>query len=66
MTGMIWRIVIAVICVLFAYAAIPLFLGIIELSMGAQVWALLKLCIAVLAVLYVLFGSWPAGGLKWS
>ena len=66
MAGLIWRLVIAVICVLFAYAAIPLFLGIIELTMTAQVWALLKLCIAVLAVLYVLFGSWPAGGPKWA
>ena len=66
MTGLIWRLIVAIICVLFAYAAIPLVLDVLELSVASQVLALIKLCIAALAVLYILFGKWPAGGPTWS
>ena len=66
MAGLIWRIIIAIICVLFAYAAIPLVLSILELSVAGNVLALIKLCVAALAVIYILFGKWPAGGPAWS
>ena len=64
--GLIYRIIVAVICVLFAFRALPLVLSVLELSVDGNVLALVKLCIGALAILYILFGRWPAGGPTWS
>lgn len=59
MAGIVWRVVIAVIAVLFAFAIVPLVADIFGLSLAGSVWKLLKLCIAAIAVFYILRGGTP-------
>ena len=56
MSAMLWRILIAVVVVLVAYAAIPVFLRVIGFPAPSDLLLLLRICIAGLAVLYVLKG----------
>lgn len=56
MSQMLWRIIIAVICVLVIYAVIPPFFRIVGFSLSGDVMLILRICIAGLAVLYVLKG----------
>lgn len=60
MAGIVWRVIIAVIAVLFAFAIIPLVADIFGLALAGNVWKLLKLCIAALAVFYILRGPSPS------
>ncbi len=57
---MILRVIIAMLAVVFAFLLIPPFLRILELSVSGDVMLVLKLCIAALAIFYVLRGRWPA------
>ena len=59
MSALLWRMLIAVIVVLLLFAAVPLFLEIIGFPLAANVWALLRIIIAGLAVLYVVAGPKP-------
>lgn len=59
MKAFLWRILYAVICVVIALLIIPLFLSIVGFPMSGQVDQLVRLVIACLAVLYVLFGPVP-------
>jgi len=61
MRAILWRLLFAVIAVLILLAAIPLFLDIIGFPLSGNVWALLRIIIAGLAVLYVIAGPEPRG-----
>lgn len=59
MKAMLWRVVFAAIAVVMLLMILPLFLSVVGFPIEGQLWALLKLCIACIAVLYVLFGPGP-------
>ena len=62
MSALLWRMLIAVIVVLLLFAAVPLFLRIVGFPLEGDVWALLRIIIAGLAVLYVVAGPKPPLG----
>jgi len=59
MKAFLWRVVIAAICVFMFWLIFPLFLSVIGFSMPGNLIALLKICVACIAVIYVLFGPAP-------
>jgi len=61
MRAMLWRLLFAVIAVLVLLAAIPLFLRIIGFPIEGDAWALTRIIIAALALLYVVAGPTPKG-----
>ena len=59
--NIIWRVIIAVIAVAFTIAIIPPFARVIGFSIDGDLWLILRLCIAALAVFFVITGfKWPA------
>jgi hypothetical protein len=56
MSALLWRIVIAVVTVLIVLAVLPPFLRIVGFPADADVMLIVRLCVAGLAVLYVLKG----------
>lgn len=56
MSALIWRVIIAAVCVLIVYAILPPFMRIVGFGLSADVYTLIRVCIAGLAVLYVLKG----------
>lgn len=56
MSALLWRVIIAVICVLLAFALIPHLVALFGYA-DANVIAILRICIAGIAVLYVLKGN---------
>lgn len=59
MSGLLWRIIVAVICVVLVLALLPPFFRVVGFDVAGDLWLILRICIAGLAVLYVLFGSSP-------
>jgi len=55
----LWRVIIAAICVVMFWLIFPLFLEVIGFAMTGSLIALMKLCIACIAIIYVLFGPAP-------
>ena len=60
MKHLLWRLVYALIGMLIASMIVPLFASVVGFPLAGNVWALLKVTIACLVVLYVLFGPSPA------
>jgi hypothetical protein len=63
MSALLWRVLIAVVCVLIVYALVPPFLRIVGFEASSDVLLIVRVCVAGLAVLYVLRGPsppWPA------
>jgi len=58
MRALIWRIVYAVIVVLFLFAILPPLITLFGLSLGGG-WPIIKICIGFGALLYVLTGPAP-------
>lgn len=56
MKSFLWRVLYAAICVFMFWLILPLFLSVIGFTLPANLLALLKICVACIAVLYVLFG----------
>lgn len=56
MSALIWRVLIAVICVVIIYALIPPFMRIVGFDLSNDVMVIVRVCVAGLAVLYVLKG----------
>lgn len=56
MSALLWRVIIAVICVVLILALLPPFFSVIGFNPGSDVMLILRICIAGLAVLYVLKG----------
>lgn len=62
MAAILWRVLIAVICVLFVNALIPPVLQIIGLDVTAAVLTVVRICIAGLAFFYIIKGPTPPWG----
>jgi len=58
MKALMWRIIYAVIVVLFLFAVIPPLITLLGLPIGAG-WPIIKICIAFGALLYILTGPQP-------
>jgi len=56
MSALIWRVLIAVICVIIIYALIPPFMRIVGFGISSDVMTIIRVCVAGLAVLYVIKG----------
>ena len=63
MRNFLLRVLYAAICVVMFWLVFPLFLSVIGFAPGADVLQLMRVVIALLAVLYVLFG--PAPPVPW-
>ena len=59
MSAILWRILIAAICVVLAFVLIPAFVELIGFPMSAPLLTIIKVCVAGLALLYVLRGPAP-------
>lgn len=59
MAGMLWRLLIAAICVVLAYALIPAVIELLGVPVSAPLLTIIRVCIAGLAVFYVLRGPGP-------
>lgn len=59
MRALIWRVIYAVIGVVMFLLIVPLFLSVVGFPAGGDLWALIRICVACLAVAYVLFGPQP-------
>ena len=59
MSALLWRVLIAVVCVVVAMALLPPFLRVVGLGVSADVLTIVRIVIAALAVLYVLKGPAP-------
>ncbi len=56
MSGILWRVLIAVICVVLTFALLPPVARIIGFDLSADVMIVVRICVAGLAVLYILRG----------
>ena len=56
MSALIWRILIAVVVVLVVLAVLPPFFRVVGLDVSGDAMLIFRICIAGLAVLYVLRG----------
>ena len=55
----LWRLLLAAIIVVIAFAVIPLFCEVVGFTMSGALWKLIRVCIGGLAVLYVFRGGPP-------
>jgi len=60
MSALLWRVIIAVVVVVCVIAVLPPFFRIVGFELSSDVWLVFRICIAGLAVLYVLKGP-PVG-----
>jgi hypothetical protein len=56
MTALLWRVLIAVISVVLVFALIPLVARVLGFPIEGDLWAIFRLCIAGIAVFYILNG----------
>jgi len=59
MSGIVWRILIAVVACVFAWAILPPFIRIVGLDLSGDVLTVIRLCIGAIAVFYVISGPNP-------
>ena len=59
MAAVLWRVLIAAICVVLAFLLIPAFVELIGFPVPAPLMVIIKVCVAGLALLYVLRGPAP-------
>ena len=59
MKAFFWRVIYAVICVVLLLALVPLLFGLVGFPLAGNVEQILRLCIAGIAVLYILGGPPP-------
>jgi len=59
MSGILWRVIIAIICVTLALALIGPFCEVVGLSLSSAMLTIIRICVAGIAVLYVLGGGGP-------
>jgi len=57
MSGILWRIIIAVICVVLVFALVPLIFQVIGFPLSGALWSILRICIAGIALLYIITGT---------
>lgn len=59
MSALLWRVIIAVVCVLLAFALIPPVLDVFGFPASGSVLQILRICIGGIALLYILRGGPP-------
>lgn len=59
MKALLWRVIYAAIGIVMLFYILPLFLSVIGLAPPGDLLQLVKICLAFIAVLYVLFGPAP-------
>jgi hypothetical protein len=59
MKAFLWRVIYAAVCVVIFWIVFPLFLDVIGFNLAGNLLALLKVCIGLGAIIYVLFGKEP-------
>lgn len=59
MKALLWRVVYAAFGVIVFWMVIPLFLSVVGFDAPGQAMQLLRICVACIAVAYVLFGPQP-------
>jgi hypothetical protein len=59
MAAILWRVLIAAICVVLIFLLIPPFAQVIGFTISAPLMTIIKICVAGLALLYVLRGPAP-------
>ena len=59
MKAMLWRVIYAVVCVVVFWMVFPLFLDVVGFRPEGSLLQLMRVCVACIAVLYVLFGPQP-------
>jgi hypothetical protein len=57
MSDLLWRVILAVICVVLILALLPPFFNIVGFAVSSDLMTILRICIAGIAVLYVLKGK---------
>ncbi len=57
MSDLLWRVIIAVVCVVIILALLPPFFRVVGFDVSADLMIILRVCIAGIAVLYVLKGK---------
>lgn len=56
MSALLWRVLLAVIAVVLVFALLPPFFRVVGFDVSGDVQAIIRICIAGLAVLYVIKG----------
>ena len=64
MSALLWRAILAVICVVLLFALLPPLLHIFGIALSGDVETVLRICIGGIALLYVLRG--PDVGPPWA
>ena len=59
MSAFLWRVIYAVVGVIVFLLIMPLFCSVVGFPLQGEVWQLLRICVACIAVIYVLFGPAP-------
>lgn len=59
MSDLLWRVIIAVICVVLLFALMPPLFGLIGMPVDNNLIMIIRICIAGIAILYVLRGGKP-------
>ncbi len=59
MKNFLLRMLYALICVVIFLVVFPLFMSVVGFPITGQVWALIRMLVACIAVVYVLFGPTP-------
>ncbi len=58
--NIVWRILLVVICVLAFWALVPPLASLLQMPISANVHRILVVCVAVLAVCYIIWGRTPS------
>ena len=59
MKNFLLRMLYAVVCVVIFLVVFPMFLNVVGFTVAGQVWALVRVLVGCIAVVYVLFGPAP-------
>jgi hypothetical protein len=60
MTGIFWRILVAVVAVVLTFALIPPLSRILGFGVTGDVMLVVRVCVAGIALFYILRGPWPS------
>jgi len=53
---MLWRALIAAICLVLFYAVLPAFVELLNISVSAPLLTIIRVCVAGIAIFYVIRG----------
>jgi hypothetical protein len=59
MAGILWRVLIAVIAVVLTFALIPPVAHVLGFAIDGDVYTIIRICVAGLAIFYIIRGPAP-------